>query len=212
MSAAPSNVPVVGATGGIGRRVVAAAHRHDVAVTALVRDLGRGERVLPGVELAEGDLEQTKSLSAAGQGVDAIAFTHRGSGSPDTPRRIDYGGVANVLRALDGATPRLALMTSIGASRRKSPDGSVGRLLDCKRRSERLAEVLVLTETASGRTSELLAEAGPTPCEGEWNGLFAAVAPDVARALDSAADPDSPPSPDAEPPAVREDLSALKDR
>jgi uncharacterized protein YbjT (DUF2867 family) len=100
MSATPSNVLVVGASGGIGRRVVAAAQRHERSVTALVRDLGRGERVLPGVELFQGDLEQSEGLHAAVQGVDAIVFTHGGPGSPDTARRIDYGGVANVLRAL----------------------------------------------------------------------------------------------------------------
>jgi uncharacterized protein YbjT (DUF2867 family) len=258
MSATPSNVFVVGATGGIGRRVVTAAQRHDFGVKALVRDLARGERVLPGVELVQGDLEEPGSLHAAVQGVDAIVFTHGGPGSPDTARRIDYGGVANVLRALDGATPRIALMTSIGVSRRESPDSSVGQLLDWKRRSERLvrasgsaytivrpgwfdavspgddrlvfehgdtgnggigrdqlAEVLVrslLTESAIGRTFELFAEAGPAPSEGDWNGLFAAVAPDAAGVLDSAADPQSLPSLDEEPAAVREDIASLRGR
>jgi len=258
MRATPSNVLVVGATGGIGRRAVAAAQHHGVPVTALVRDLGRGERVLPGVELVQGDLEQTESLGAAVQGVDAIVFTHGGPGSPDTARRIDYGGVANVLRALDGATPRIALMTSIGVSRRESPNSSVGQLLEWKRRSERLvrasgsaytivrpgwfdavgsgddrlvfahgdtgnggigrdqlAEVLVrslLFDSAVGRTFELFAEAGAAPTEGEWDGLFAAVAADAAGALDSAADPHSLPSLDDEPAAVREDIESLRAR
>jgi uncharacterized protein YbjT (DUF2867 family) len=137
MSETPSSVLVVGATGGIGRRVVAAAQRHELPVAALVRDLGRGERVLPGVELVQGDLERSEGLSAAVQGVDAIVFTHGGPGSPDTARRIDYGGVANVLQRLM-ARRRMALMTSIGVSRRQSPNSGVGQLLDCKRRSERL--------------------------------------------------------------------------
>jgi uncharacterized protein YbjT (DUF2867 family) len=72
------------------------------------------------------------------RGIDAVVFTHGGPGSPDTARRIDYGAVANVLHALDGRTPRIALMTSIGVSRREDPDSSVGQLLGCKRRSERL--------------------------------------------------------------------------
>jgi uncharacterized protein YbjT (DUF2867 family) len=132
----PTRVLVVGATGRIGSRVVAAAQSLDLPVRALVRDVGRAERTLPGVELARGDLEQPGSLAGALEGVDAIVFTHGGNGSPDQARRIDYGGVANVLHALDGRTPRIALMTSIGVSRQGR--GSVGELLDWKRRSERL--------------------------------------------------------------------------
>ena len=130
MTDRPTTVLVVGATGSIGRRVVAAAQRHEVRVTALVRDPARAERTLPGVDLVRGDLQQPTTLAAAVQGVDAIVFTHGGSGSPDEARRIDYGGVANVLHALDGRTPRIALMTSIGVSRRGAYGGSTGQLLD----------------------------------------------------------------------------------
>ncbi|KGH46822.1 MULTISPECIES: SDR family oxidoreductase [Modestobacter] len=138
MTETPTSVLVVGATGGIGRRVVAAAERHGLDVRALVRDPHRAERTLPGTQLVRGDLEQPATLTAALQGVDAIVFTHGGNGNPDAARRIDYGGVANVLHALDGRTPRLALMTSIGVSRRGAYGGSTGQLLDWKRRSERL--------------------------------------------------------------------------
>ena len=136
MNQRPTRVLVVGATGSIGRRAVAASQRLDLPVRALVRDVARAERGLPGVELVRGDLEQPGSLADALDGVDAIVFTHGGNGSPDQARRIDYGGVANVLHALDGRTPRMALMTSIGVSRQVR--GSVGELLDWKRRSERL--------------------------------------------------------------------------
>ena len=132
------SVLVVGATGGIGSRVVAAAQRHDLDVRALVRDPSRAERLLPGAELVRGDLEQPASLTQALRGVGAVVFTHGGNGSPDAARRIDYGGVAAVLHALDGRTPRLVLMTSIGVSRRGAYGGSTGQLLDWKRRSERL--------------------------------------------------------------------------
>jgi uncharacterized protein YbjT (DUF2867 family) len=136
MNQRPTHVLVVGATGGIGSRVVAAAQRLDLPVRALVRDAFRAERSLPGVELVRGDLEQPGSLADALEGVDAVVFTHGGDGSPDQARRIDYGGVANVLHALDGRNPRITLMTSIGVSRQGR--GSVGELLDWKRRSERL--------------------------------------------------------------------------
>jgi uncharacterized protein YbjT (DUF2867 family) len=136
-----TTVLVVGATGSIGRRVVAAAQRNGLAVRALVRDPARAERLLPGADLVRGDLEDPTSLIDALRGVDAIVFTHGGNGSPDQARRIDYGGVANTLAALDGARPRIALMTSIGVSRRGAYGGSTGQLLDWKRRSERLVRV-----------------------------------------------------------------------
>jgi uncharacterized protein YbjT (DUF2867 family) len=136
MNDRPTHVLVVGPTGSIGRRVVAAAQRHGLRVTALVRDISRAERSLPGVDRLRGDLEQPETLPPALQDVDAIVFTHGGNGSPEEARRIDYGGVAHVLHALDGRTPRIVLMTSIGVSRRGS--GSVGELLEWKRRSERL--------------------------------------------------------------------------
>jgi uncharacterized protein YbjT (DUF2867 family) len=129
-------VLVVGATGSIGRRVIPAAQRHGLRVTALVRDPARAARSLPGVDLVRGDLERPDTLTGAVREVDALVFTHGGNGSPDQARRIDYGGVASVLHALDGRTPRIALMTSIGVSRQGR--GSVGELLDWKRRSERL--------------------------------------------------------------------------
>jgi uncharacterized protein YbjT (DUF2867 family) len=92
----------------------------------------------PAADLARGDLETPDTLRAAVSGVDAVVFTHGGNGSPDAARRIDYGGVAAVLQALDGRPPRLVLMTSIGVSRRGAYGGSTGQLLDWKRRSERL--------------------------------------------------------------------------
>jgi uncharacterized protein YbjT (DUF2867 family) len=136
MNDRPAHVLVVGATGSIGRLVVAAAQRHGLHVTGLVRDPAKADRLLPGAELVRGDLEQPDSLAEALAGVDAVVFTHGGNGSPDQARRIDYGGVAAVLHALDGRQPRMALMTSIGVSRQGR--GSVGELLDWKRRSERL--------------------------------------------------------------------------
>jgi uncharacterized protein YbjT (DUF2867 family) len=138
MPSSPTSVLVVGATGGIGRRVVAAAQQHGLDVRALVRDPATAERLLPGADLVPGDLEKTGTLGAAVAGVDGVVFTHGGNGSPDAARRIDYGGVAAVLQALDGRTPRIALMTSIGVSRRGAYGGSTGQLLDWKRRSERL--------------------------------------------------------------------------
>jgi uncharacterized protein YbjT (DUF2867 family) len=131
MSGTFERVLVVGATGSIGRRVVATLGRHGLPARGLVRDLNRGQSVLPGVELVRGDLEQPGTLAAAVEGVDAVVFTHGGSSS----ERVDYGGVRNVLGAFPGALPRIALMTSIGVTQ---SGGGYRELLEWKRRSERL--------------------------------------------------------------------------
>jgi nucleoside-diphosphate-sugar epimerase len=76
----PSRVLVVGATGSIGRHVVATASRHGLAVRALARDVDRARNLLPDVEVVSGDLEDPDSLTAAVRDVDGVVFTH-GSGS-----------------------------------------------------------------------------------------------------------------------------------
>ncbi|MEU9314083.1 SDR family oxidoreductase [Streptomyces sp. NPDC048256] len=130
-----TDVLVVGATGSIGRGAVAAAQRHGLRPRALVRDVRRAERLLPGVDLVQGDVEDPASLHAAVQGVDAMVLAHGSGGDarPDARAHVDYGGVRNLLRVLDGARPRVALMTSIYATRSAVPGAT-----PWKRRSERL--------------------------------------------------------------------------
>jgi short subunit dehydrogenase-like uncharacterized protein len=50
-----TDVLMVGATGSIGRLAVEAAQRHGLRPRALVRDVRRAERLLPGVELVRGE-------------------------------------------------------------------------------------------------------------------------------------------------------------
>jgi uncharacterized protein YbjT (DUF2867 family) len=130
-----ADVLVVGATGSIGQLAVRSAQRHGLRPRALVRDLQRAEHLLPGVELVQGDLEDTASLRRAVDGADALVLTHGSGGDPrpDARAHIDYGGVLNLLRALGGARPRVALMTSIYATRSDVPGAT-----PWKRRSERL--------------------------------------------------------------------------
>ncbi|MFJ8026890.1 SDR family oxidoreductase [Streptomyces sp. NPDC096311] len=130
-----TDVLMVGATGSIGQFAVRAAQQHGLRPRALVRDVRRAEQRLPDVELVQGDLEDPASLRRAVGGADAIVLTH-GSGAdsrPDARAHVDYGGVRNILGALDGARPRVALMTSVYSTRSDIPGNS-----PWKRRSERL--------------------------------------------------------------------------
>ncbi|MGI5459632.1 SDR family oxidoreductase [Streptomyces sp. CA-249302] len=142
MTTAPMTVLVVGATGSIGRLVVAEAIARGHTTRALVRDIGKARRVLPAeVQLAVGDITQPDTLPGAVADVDAIVLTH---GSMSAPETVDYGGVRNVLAALDGQKPHIVLMTAIGVTARSS---AYNHLLEWKRRSERLVRASGLPYT-----------------------------------------------------------------
>ncbi|WP_433861948.1 SDR family oxidoreductase [Streptomyces sp. L7] len=133
MTGRPLTVLVVGATGSIGRLVVAEALRRGHGVRALVRDASRAGRILPApTALVVGDLTKPATLEPAVEAIDAIVFTH-GSGTREADvRDIDYAGVANILTALDGRRVRIALMTAVGTTRPGTPYAA------WKRRAERL--------------------------------------------------------------------------
>ncbi|MEU2735175.1 SDR family oxidoreductase [Streptomyces sp. NPDC007095] len=127
-----SSVLVVGGTGSIGRAAVAVAHEAGLTPRALVRDVGRAQRMLPtGTDLVVGDLTRAETLTDAVRDVDAIIFTH-GSNAGDH-EGVDYGAVANTFHALGSRRPRIALMSSIYVTRQGQGYGPV---IDWKRRAE----------------------------------------------------------------------------
>lgn len=136
--AKPLTVLCVGATGSIGRDVVEEASRRGFAVRALVRSRARAAGMPARTQLVVGDLTQMESLREAVVGVDAVVFTHGADGGKDENRAIDYGGVRNVLLALDGCPVRIALMTAIGVTGRTGAYNRQTEAHDWKRRSERL--------------------------------------------------------------------------
>ncbi|MFG1292162.1 SDR family oxidoreductase [Xanthobacter versatilis] len=129
-----SELLVVGATGSIGRHVVAVALREGHTVRALVRDERRGRQFPQGVDTVVGDLTRADTLGPAVDGIDAVVFTHGSNGRPPGSEAVDYGAVRNVLSALRGRKVRIALMTAIGVTDRKGAH-------DWKRRGERLIRV-----------------------------------------------------------------------
>ncbi|WP_235845005.1 SDR family oxidoreductase [Cupriavidus agavae] len=131
----PATVLVVGATGSIGRLVVAEALRQGYQVRALVRDVDKARRVLPSqAQLVVGEVTHMNALHGAADGVDAIVFT---LGAPNA-RSVDYGGVRNVLGALGQRKLRIALMTAIGVTKRVDARWGALEGHDWKRRAERL--------------------------------------------------------------------------
>lgn len=128
----PEVVLVVGATGSVGRHVVAEALRQGYETRALVRDAARAGRLDPAAQVVVGQLTKPETLAAAVEGIDAVVFTQGSSyGDATAAEAVDYGAVKNVLAALGGRPVRIALMTSIGVTKR-------GGTHDWKRRGERL--------------------------------------------------------------------------
>ena len=259
MTARPRTALVVGATGSIGRLVVAEAVRQGYTTRALVRDPGRARQLPADVQVTVGDLTRPDTLIAAVDGIDAVVFTHGSGGAgKEGSESVDYGGVRNTLAALRSRPARIALMTSIGVTNRAGAYNRSTEAHDWKRRSERLvrasgrpytivrpgwfdyndpdqhrpvllqgdtrqagnpsdgaiarsqiAQILVSSlgsETAVGKTFELVAERGPAPDDLEP--LFAALEPDPPGALDGVHDTGNMPLED-EPHRVRADLETL---
>jgi uncharacterized protein YbjT (DUF2867 family) len=141
-------VLVVGATGSIGRLVVAEALRQGHPVRALVRDLARARGLPPEAQCVVGDLTRAETLTPAVDGIDAVVFTHgSSSGGKAGAEQVDYGAVRNVLRAIGGRRVRIALMTAIGVTNREGAYNRSTQVHDWKRRGERLVRASGLPYT-----------------------------------------------------------------
>jgi uncharacterized protein YbjT (DUF2867 family) len=143
MPSTTARVLVAGATGRTGRHVVAAATARGLTPVALARDEARAREVLPGVEILTGDLEDGDSLVEAVRDVGAVIFAHGSDADSrhDAVQRIDYGGVANTLKALGYRRPRIVLQTTLFVIRRDNDLNAGAHALDWKRRSERLVRL-----------------------------------------------------------------------
>lgn len=144
-STPPMTVLIVGATGSIGRLVVAEALRQGHRVRALVRDARKAAALPDGAAIVVGDVTRPETLEAAVDGVEAIVMTLGSDGSGKAgAEAVDYGGVRNMLFALGDRPARIALMTAIGVTNRTSDYNRRTEAHDWKRRAERLVR-------ASGR-------------------------------------------------------------
>lgn len=95
------------------------------------------------MEIVIGDLEDADSLVVPVRDVDAIVFVHGSDADSrqDAVQRIDYGGVANTLKAVGGRRPRIVLQTTLSVTRRDNDLNAGAHALDWKRRSERLVRL-----------------------------------------------------------------------
>lgn len=140
MTSKPSlTVLVVGATGSIGRLVVAEALRQGHSVRALVRDAHKAARLPASAPTIVGDVTRPETLAAAVEGIDAVVLTLGSEGAGKAgAESVDYGGVRNIFTALGDRPARIALMTAIGVTNRTSDYNRRTQAHDWKRRAERL--------------------------------------------------------------------------
>lgn len=91
---------VAGATGQTGRRIVKELVKRNIPVRALVRNLEKGQEILPPeAELVVGDVLKPESLSAA-VGDSTVVFCATGatpSFNPTEPYQVDYEGTKNLV-------------------------------------------------------------------------------------------------------------------
>lgn len=141
-------VLVVGATGSIGRHVVPEAVRQGYKVRALVRNPSRATWDSSVAQNFVGDLTKPETLEAAVDDVDAVIFVH-GTHFRDTNegKDVDYGGVLNVLKALNGRRAHITYMTAVGITNHGRGSAAMQETVKWKRRAERLIRASGLSYT-----------------------------------------------------------------
>ncbi|AMD86445.1 NAD(P)H-binding protein [Actinomyces radicidentis] len=128
-----TTIAVIGATGQIGRLVVAEALNDGVTVRAQSRDAGRAHRVLPqGAEVVAADPTDAEALRPVLEGVDAVVLTH-GADVDGRGGKTFYEVVRAVLEVLPERA-HVSLMTAM----RTSEHPARYEFIAWKRRAERL--------------------------------------------------------------------------
>lgn len=130
---------IAGATGSIGRQVVKTVIEMGHQPRALVRNRQKIKLLPPDTEIFYGDISLPETLKDAVKDIDAVIFTLGSDGQGRIgARAVDYGGVRNIVQALQGSRVRIALMTTIGVTERLSAWNQRTEVHDWKRRAERL--------------------------------------------------------------------------
>ncbi|MBS0846996.1 SDR family oxidoreductase [Citrobacter sp. JGM124] len=130
---------IAGATGSIGRHVVAMSLKMGHEPTALLRTPRKSTLLPQGVKIFHGDVSIPETLSGISDGIDAVIFTLGSDGKGRIgARAIDYGGVRNILKTLKKRSVRIVLMTAIGVTDRDGVYNRETESHDWKRRAERL--------------------------------------------------------------------------
>lgn len=115
-------VAVLGATGSVGRLIVAEALRRGHEVTALVRDRDKGRALLPGAQLEDGDALDSAAVRRVVAGQDAVVYA-LGTSSPR--RTTLFSDSTRILLPAmhEAGVRRLVAITGVGAGETKGHGG-----------------------------------------------------------------------------------------
>lgn len=129
-------VLVIGATGTLARPVVRRMISAGLSVRAFVRNVSKGEALLPDeAELFEGRLEDIDSIARGLHGMDAVYMNLASPYDPETPFDPMRDGTANVIAAAKaGSVTRVATITSAGVGDKAIADWwPVGRKMHAEK-------------------------------------------------------------------------------
>jgi uncharacterized protein YbjT (DUF2867 family) len=124
-----NQILVIGATGNIGRQVVAGLHARGSAVRALSRHPAMASALPDGVELVAGDLTDPDSLQHALTGVDAVFLLWP---------FLSADGAPAVVEAVAGHARRVVYVSAMSVRDDRSPaeNGVWGQVEDAIRRTD----------------------------------------------------------------------------
>ena len=133
---------IAGATGGVGRHLVGKLTAQDQDVRALVRDLDQARKLYTEqdcLQLVAGDVRDPNTLSGSFGGARAVicAIGAKAPAGDNSPEKVDYEGVRNViLAARDAGVQRFVLVSSVSVTHPENELNNFGRVLDWKLKSE----------------------------------------------------------------------------
>jgi len=119
-------VLVAGATGGVGKQIVQKLLARGTPVRVLARDFAAARAVFSDtVEYIAGEVREPETLSPAVSGVEAVICAvgaGRGDDQTNTPEKVDYEGVRNLIEAARAANvPHFVLVSSLGVTQPNHP-------------------------------------------------------------------------------------------
>lgn len=145
------DILVAGGTGRTGQLIVAKLIQRGLTPHLIARDAGSARKLFGGeVIFHKGDVRRIETLLPAMKDI-ATVISAVGTRVPvgkNCPRRVDYEGIANLVRAarLQGVH-RFILISSIAVTRRSHPVNHFGGVLDWKFRGEETLRKSGLTYT-----------------------------------------------------------------
>lgn len=131
---------VAGATGRTGQIIIRKLVSNGIHPHALVRDIPTAEALFgEGVSLHIGDVRDFETLIQPLEGTDAL-ISAIGTCTPvggNCPKRVDYEGVANLVKAAQmKGVRRFILISSIAVTHPEHPLNRFGKILDWKLKGE----------------------------------------------------------------------------